>query len=106
MVITLIRPLPLRLKSPIINNVISRSKYELHGIRENHIIGGLSLPPNDNHEKNHLKYITNDRTIEYKIDNNFIVGFKYFCGIKCWSMYEINYVKNIIEEEINSLYSK
>lgn len=107
MIFTLKKSLPLRLRSPIISNVLSRSKFELIGIKEDHVVGGLSLPTNDLwkdfYKKTHLKYVTKNRIIQYKIDNDHIIGFRYFCDVKCWSLYEINYVKEIIDEEINYL---
>jgi hypothetical protein len=108
MIIKLSKGFPLRLKSPIFNNVISRSKYKLYGIQEDKYIGGFVLPNNrewyDFYKKTHLKYITIGRLLVYVHENDHIIGFDYFGNIKSWTLYETTVLKNIIESEIEMYY--
>lgn len=108
MIIKLSKQFPLRLRSPIFSNVISRSKFKLYGIQEDKFIGGFVLPINNQwdsfYKKTHLKYITIGRLLLYETDNNNIIGFKYFGNIKCWTIYELNVFQNIIEDEIEMYY--
>jgi len=107
MIIELSRPIPLRLVSPVINNVIAKTKYKLIGIKEDKLYGGLYLPFNNDwlyiFEDSHIKYIRTNRLLIYNKDkyNKYLLGFNYFENIKCWSSYEINYLKLILDEEIN-----
>jgi hypothetical protein len=110
MIIKLNHPLPLRLKSPIINNVIARTKYVLVGIKEDYVVGGISLPTNEKwksfYKKTHLKYVSNNRLLTYQINDDHLIGLKYFGNIKCWSFEEIEYVEHIINEETNFIINK
>ena len=107
MILTLSKPIPLRLVSPIVNNVIARSKYKLKGIREDKYYGGLCLPFNNDwlniFENSHIKHIKTHRLLTYKRDkdNTQLLGFNYFENIKCWTSLEVDYLKSFFDDELN-----
>jgi hypothetical protein len=106
MIVKLIKPLPLRLKKPIINNVISRTKYKLIGIYSES--NGLSLPFNDVSLEylkisNYNNFILKNRLLVYNINDKYLLGFDFYQNIVSWSNQEINYLTEIINDEINMI---
>lgn len=101
MIVKLIKNIPVRLKSPIFSNTISRCKYNYLDIKEEYLIGGFILPIND--MNNNTQCLFNGRLLKYITKNNCIIGFDYFQGNKCWSNDELQIFKKIINDEVKRL---
>jgi hypothetical protein len=111
MIIKLVKPVPLRFKNPIINNVIARSKNTLIGISKenyNSNYNGISLPCNnmwsEYFKKNNFKYISKNRLLVYNKNDKYLFGFDFFQNIKSWSDHEINHLTEIFNDEIYKIH--
>ena len=104
MIIKLSTKIPLRFKSAIFSNTISRTKFILNGIQEDYYFGGFVLSNNSLWDKfykrTYSKYINIGRVLVYKEEYNHIIGFDYLSNVKSWTLYEINILNTVIEDEI------